>query len=59
MVKQITLAVAVLLVCAVAGDDIKHPIRQEMVDSIKAKTSAWKPREVEQNHFRAIPLDRL
>lgn len=45
---------------AVAGVEVpKHPIRQELVDSIKAKTKSWKPREVGQNHFRDLPLDRL
>jgi hypothetical protein len=46
MAKQISLAATVLLVHSVAGLEVKHPIRQELVDSIKAKTKSWKPREV-------------
>jgi C1A family cysteine protease len=59
MAKQITLAATVLLVHSVAGLEVKHPIRQELVDSIKAKTKSWKPREIKENHFRDVPLDRL
>ena len=32
--------------------DTKHPVREELVNSIKLKQSSWKPKEVNDNHFR-------
>ena len=34
------------------SEDHLHPVRQELVDEIKAKTKTWKPREIKDNHFR-------
>ena len=36
-----------------------HPVRQEIVDDIKAMTTKWKPREVSQNHFSQFPLKKM
>ena len=36
-----------------------HPVRQEIVDDIKLKTTSWKPREVHENHLRHVPQDQL
>ena len=36
-----------------------HPIRQSLVDEIKAKTTKWRPTEVAENHFRNVPVDTL
>ena len=33
------------------ADHALHPVRQELIDEIKAKTTKWKPREVKDNHF--------
>ena len=32
--------------------DMKHPVREELVNSIKLKQTSWKPKEVNENHFR-------
>jgi len=48
------------LVCLASGAiaDVKqHPVRQEMVESIKEKTQSWTPREVHENHLSKIPKD--
>jgi hypothetical protein len=37
----------------------QHPVRQDIVDEIKAKTTKWKPREVTQNHFSNVPLKQM
>ena len=37
----------------------QHPVRQEVVDAIKAKTTKWKPREVHENHFRHISVEQM
>jgi len=42
------------------GVDLEqHPVRQEIVDQIKAKTVKWVPQEVEHNHFSKMPKDEI
>ena len=36
-----------------------HPVREELVQEIKAKTSKWTPMEVEENHFRHVPVGEI
>ena len=38
---------------------MKHPVRQEIVDEIKAKATTWTPREVHENHLHEIPVEQL
>ena len=52
-------ALALILGATLASAEVKHPVRQEMVDAIKAKTSSWKPMEVNDNHLRHVPADRI
>ena len=49
------------LVCLASGAiaDVKHPVRLEMVEEIKAKTQSWTPREVHENHFAKVPADQI
>ena len=37
----------------------KHPVRQEIVDEIKAGTNAWWPREIHENHLRHVPVEKI
>lgn len=36
-----------------------HPVREELVQEIKAKTSKWTPMEVKENHFRNVPAGEI
>jgi hypothetical protein len=47
------------IVCANTDQLKLHPVRQEIVDEIKLKTSSWQPREVHLNHLRHVPVDKL
>ena len=46
--KLITL---IMLAIAAQAREIQHPVRPEIVEEIKRKTSKWQPIEVEDNHF--------
>ena len=37
----------------------RHPVRQEIVDEILAKTTSWKPRQVSENHFSQVPTKKI
>jgi hypothetical protein len=37
----------------------QHPVRHEIVEEIKLKATSWKPREVDQNHLRHIPVENI
>ena len=47
------------LACGAMAEDMKHPVRQEIVDEIKLKATSWKPREVEDNHLRHVPIEKV
>ena len=38
--------VATTILTSVALGEDKHPVREEIVNDIKLKTSSWKPKEV-------------
>lgn len=40
-------------------DTGKHPVRQEIVDQIKARTDSWTPQEVDDNHLKEVPAHKL
>ena len=48
-----------LFVTSVYAQMQQHPVRQEIVDDIKARTTKWKPREVLQNHFIHTPVAQM
>lgn len=52
---------ALLLLCstplALAALLDKHPVRQELIDEIKAKTTSWIPSELHENSLKDIPID--
>jgi cathepsin B len=50
-------ALLALFSCTLA--DNKHPVRQEIVNDIKKKTSKWIPKEVHENQFTEIPYEML
>ncbi len=37
----------------------QHPVREEIVNEIKAKATRWTPKELEENYFRDVPIHRL
>jgi hypothetical protein len=39
--------------------EILHPVRQELVNDIALKTSAWIPKDPALNHLRHVPIDKL
>ena len=38
---------------------MKHPVREEMVEAIKAKKTSWKPKEVHENHLRLRSVESI
>ena len=47
------------LLAIVAASDMKHPVREDIVEEIKLKATSWKPREVNENHLRHVPADKI
>lgn len=39
--------------------NVKHPVRQEVVDRIKKNARTWTPIEVQENPLRDVPLEKL
>ena len=37
----------------------QHPVREEIVNEIKAKATRWTPKELEENYFKDVPVHRL
>jgi hypothetical protein len=37
----------------------QHPVREEIVNEIKAKATRWTPVELEDNYFKDVPVHRL
>lgn len=58
-IRQIVLTViGVILVQSIEGAR-KHPVRQEIIDEIKHKTSNWTPLEMHENDFRDVPMELM
>lgn len=36
-----------------------HPVRQELIEEIKAKTNSWIPQELHENHLVSVPVELL
>lgn len=41
--------------CVVAFADDKHPVNDEVVTSIKEKTTMWKPIDTQENTLKDVP----
>jgi hypothetical protein len=54
MKKLIIVGIAATITLAV-----EHPIRQDLIDSIKAKTSMWEPLEIHENPFASLSADEM
>lgn len=48
-----------VLALVVAASARKHPVRQEIVDDIRAKTASWQPMEVHENKLRHTDADKI
>ena len=59
MLKMNTALALIVAQASVAATEQKHPVRQEIVDSIKLKATTWKPKEVEENHFRHRSVESI
>ena len=46
-------------VAVASANDVKHPVRQEIVDEIKLKATSWTPKEVEDNHMRHRSVESI
>jgi hypothetical protein len=59
--KQQLYVISLLLTSSFAEDQTlkRHPVRQEIVDEILSKTSKWKPRQVNKNHFVKVPAKKM
>lgn len=49
----------VSLLAAIAYAEKAHPVRQEVVDQVRLRTSSWQPRAVHENHLRHYAVDKL
>src|SRR3712207_4668747 len=41
------------------ASDVAHPVNEDMVKAIKAKTTKWTPAEVHENPLSKIPAKKL
>jgi len=51
--------VTLCLLSVTLASDMKHPVREEIVQDIKLKATSWKPKEVHENHLRHVPADKI
>ena len=51
------LAIAIATVAAKKSE--KHPVREEIVEEIKLKTTSWTPKAVDDNHMRHQSVESL
>ena len=56
---SLALLASVVMSFGTKPEDQKHPIRDEIVEGIKAKKTSWKPKEVEDNHLRHRTIDGI
>ena len=59
MLKMNVCLVATTILTTVALAEEKHPVREEIVNDIKLKTTSWKPKEVENNHLRHRSVESI
>ena len=57
--KAFSASLLIVTLAQAKGSVEKHPIREEIVDEIKAKTTSWKPKEVSENHMRHRSVDSI
>ena len=50
---------SLLLITFTLAEEQKHPVRDEIVNEIKRKTTSWKPKAVENNHLRHRSPDSI
>jgi len=49
----------ILLASTASAREMQHPVRQEIVEEIKRKTSKWEPMEVADNHFARYAKEEI
>ena len=47
-----------LALAAMAAEQ-QHPIREEVVEQVKMRTTSWKPKEVNDNHLRHKSVESI
>ena len=58
--KYLNSSVALLLVGAASAFNFeKHPVRQEVIDRIKATQTSWTPAELDSNPLSKITLEQI
>lgn len=55
----ITLMCIGIIQAGVFNAKMKHPVRQDIVEEIKAKATTWKPMEVHENLLSLVPADDI
>jgi len=61
MLKMNVSLIALALAVSAKSNEVaaKHPVREELVEEIKLKTTSWTPRAVEDNHMRHKSVESL
>ena len=54
-----SIALLALLSLPLTHSSTLHPVRQELVDEIKQKTTKWTPKEAHRNPLKDIPAHQL